>query len=101
MLHARRSLVRESKSQTPRSNEIDDEDKQYLALVHNTVPGTRRVCELSQTFLCLFGQRDRDPSGLDRWVHTAKASGIWEIKSFAKGLLQDRQTIEAAITEPW
>ncbi|WP_206832725.1 transposase, partial [Alicyclobacillus fructus] len=84
---------------TRSSNELDDEDKQQIALIRDTVSGAHRVIELCQAFRELLNKHDA--AGLERWVREARTSGIREIEQFSRGLVQDWQAVAAAVTEPW
>jgi transposase len=43
----------------------------------------------------------RDQTPLDDWLDKAKISAIGEIKSFARGLEQDKSAVQAAIKYDW
>lgn len=45
--------------------------------------------------------RQRKPEAFDGWLQACAVSGIAELQSFAKGLLQEEASIRAALSEPW
>jgi transposase len=45
--------------------------------------------------------RERDPAALDPWLAAVADSGLSELQSFATGLQQDRQAVDAALATEW
>ncbi len=64
-----------------------------------TSPQLAQATDFVQTFieLLLNGPLQR----FDDWLLKVNQSNLDELKSFAKGLCQDREAVEAAIRLPW
>lgn len=58
----------------------------------------RRAKELAHEFQAMVRQRQAE--AFDGWVQACGDSGIAELQSFAKGLIQEEASIRAALSEP-
>lgn len=78
--------------------QLTDEEVAVLARLQQH-PELRRAKELAQEFQAMV--RQRQPEAFDGWVRACADSGIAELQSFAKGLVQEEASIRAALSEPW
>ena len=75
------------------------EEQEALAKMRQANADLEQVYSLAQTFGRLV--RERKYQELDRWIESAKATGIREQRSFAAGLLRDKAAVVAALSLPW
>ena len=67
-----------------------------VAMVEHAIPDLVRARDLVERFHQLI--RRRDAADLDAWIEDASDGPI---SSFARGVVDDRAAIAAAIEEPW
>jgi transposase len=81
-----------------------DLDKQvwqrsFLNALYERCPELAQAARLSEEFVRMVKQRL--VSDLDAWVARVQQSALPELKSFALGLLQDRSSVESALSSEW
>ena len=74
-------------------------DQQQLFLLQQAHPQVRTACELAQGFVQMI--RERNASALESWLKEALESGVPELRTFAKGIKRDQDSIQAALTHEW
>jgi len=62
-------------------------------------PDVRVAQRLTQEFMRLV--RERDHAALASWRATARASGLPEMVEFAKGIIRDQASVNAALEYQW
>lgn len=75
------------------------EEKPLINEILKSSPEIEKAVELGREFENLLMGRDQTP--LDGWLGKAQTSAIAEIKSFARGLAQDKSAVQAAIKYEW
>ena len=90
---------------TQSKDELDDKDQQRLEQIFENLKEAKPCYGLVQRFLELFEIPKQQPAdiiqGFTTWLRDAQLSNISEIARFAKGLSNDQEAIEAALTLPW
>lgn len=92
---------------TPRSavlkllhcDKLKEPEKAAIKQILKSSPEIEKAVELGREFESLLMRRSDTP--LDDWLQKAEVSSIAEIKSFARGLTQDKSAVEAAIKYEW
>ena len=74
-------------------------EQEALAKMLQANADIEQAYSLAQTFGQLV--RERKYQELSRWIESAKATGIRELRSFAAGLLRDQAAVVAALSLPW
>jgi len=62
-------------------------------------PEVAAAYPLAQEFMRII--RERDGAQLDTWLAEAQASGVRELKQFAKSLRRDHAAVQAALDTAW
>ena len=75
------------------------EEKPLINEILKSSPEIEKAVELGREFENLLMGRDQTP--FDDWLGKAQTSAIVEIKSFARGLAQDKSAVQAAIKYEW
>jgi hypothetical protein len=81
------------------TSELTAAEQRYWTAVCEHCPAVAMSHALTQRFLRML--RARDVTGLDAWLADAEASGIKELKQFAKGLRRDDAAVRHALQESW
>jgi transposase len=71
----------------------------YLTRLYHCCPQVAVVQALVKEFATVL--REQDVAGWYAWLHGMEMSGIAELAGVARSMRQDRQAIEAAITQEW
>jgi transposase len=82
-----------------RPNELSDHDRDYLSRLCSAEPTIATASEFAQGFATLA--RERRGQGFATWLTQASASGIAELRGFARGLADDRAAVEAGLCLAW
>jgi transposase len=81
------------------ADRLKAEEKPLIKEILKSSPEIEKAVELGREFENLLMGRDQTP--LDDWLGKAQTSAIVEIKSFARGLTQDKSAVQAAIKYEW
>lgn len=81
------------------SDNLKEQEKAVVEQILRSSPEIEKAIELGREFENLLMKRSETP--LDDWLRKAQLSSIAEIKSFARGLTQDKAAVEAAIKYEW
>lgn len=79
--------------------DLDQTQQAELALIRQANPSTEAAYCLAQAFMQMI--HERAGHQLDAWLIEAEASQLPELKSFAKGIRQDKAAVVAGLTLPW
>lgn len=79
--------------------ELDEMQQAELALIRQASPSAETAYCLAQAFMQMI--RERTGHQLDAWLIAAEASHLPELKSFARGIQQDKAAVLAGLTLPW
>jgi transposase len=79
--------------------ELDEMQQAELALIRQASPSAETAYCLAQAFMRMI--RERAGHQLDAWLIAAEASHLPELKSFARGIQQDKTAVFAGLTLPW
>jgi transposase len=82
-----------------RPDELTDEEKPIVELLHRLSPEVARAQELALSFVGLVKERRADD--LRGWLIEAGRSGVAEFVSFANGITSDFQAVRAALEYEW
>jgi transposase len=82
-----------------RPEDLADDDRDYLDHLCEHEPTVAAAYTLAQDFAAMI--RKRQGERFAAWLEQARASGIAELSGFARGLLDDRAAVEAALRLPW
>jgi len=82
-----------------RKDRLPEDERAYLTRLCNQEPTIARAYELAREFAGMA--RERTGQAFDRWLTMVTASEIAELQRFARGLVEDREAVEAALTLPW
>jgi transposase len=80
-------------------DDLEEAQKEMIENLLQLCPEVRAAEGLAKRFLGMV--RNRQGERLDGWIDKVKESGIPELKSFADGLNQDRNAVEAALKYEW
>jgi len=80
-------------------DELDRTQQNELALIRQVSPSAETAYRLAQGFMQMI--REHTGEQLDTWLSSAEASQVPELKSFAKGVQQDKAAVFAGLTLPW
>jgi transposase len=80
-------------------NDLSDEEQAQLAALCEGCPAIAIAYPLAQRFIQMI--RQRQAQALNRWLSDALASGIGQLRRFAKGLQLDYDAVYAALCLPW
>ncbi len=80
-------------------DDLDETQQKELALIKQASPSAQTAYRLAQAFMQML--RERTGHQLDAWLSEAEASRLPELKSFVKGIQQDKAAVLAGLTLPW
>jgi transposase len=81
------------------SEKLKEQEKPVIHQILKSSPEIEKAIELGRAFEnLLMGQNE---TSLDDWLRKAQTSSIAEIKSFARGLTQDKLAVQAAMKYEW
>jgi transposase len=83
----------------PDHERVKDDERAFVGRLTGEHPVFAAARSLAQGFCRLV--RERDVGGLAPWLTQVFKSEIGEMKGFARGLLQDRAAVEAALSLEW
>jgi transposase len=78
---------------------LDEMQQVELRLIRQASPSAETAYGLAQAFMWMM--REHTGEQLDTWRSLAEASHLPELKSFAKGIHQDKGAVLAGLTLPW
>lgn len=81
------------------SDKLKEQEKAVVDQIIRSSPEIEKAVELGLEFENLLLRRSE--TSLDDWLQKAQSSSIAEIKSFARGLTQDKSAVQAAIKYEW
>ncbi len=79
--------------------ELTPKEKKLVKYLRQESPEVATSYNLFRKFRQMLA--DKSDSQLSLWIDEARASGIKEIHSFAKGMLTDFSAVKNAFTQPW
>ncbi len=79
--------------------DLDETQQSELALIRQASPNAETAYRLTQAFMQMIWEHEGHQ--LDTWLNEAEASHLPELKSFAKGIQQDKAAVLAGLTLPW
>jgi transposase len=82
-----------------RPDQVSDAERDYLSRLCDQDPTIATAYALAQEFADLA--RERNGQVFEAWLRKATTSGIAELRSFARGFLEDRVAVAAALTLEW
>jgi transposase len=80
-------------------DELDETQQKELALMRQVSPTVEAAYGLTQAFMQMVREHTGEP--LEAWLSLVEESTLPELKSFAKGLRQDKAAVFAGLTLPW
>ena len=80
-------------------DKLKSEEKPLIDQILKSSPEIETAIDLGREFESLIMGRDK--TELEIWLNKAQASSITEIKSFARGLAQDKSAVQAAVNYKW
>lgn len=80
-------------------DELKPEQQAYIQQLGQLCPDVMIAQRLIVGFIQLV--RKRDDTALASWLAAAEASGLPELREFAKGIVRDRAAVEAALRYKW
>ncbi|MBB5782068.1 hypothetical protein HD596_008824 [Nonomuraea jabiensis] len=80
---------------------LKDEHRRLLDDLTTTCPEMIDLAELVRSFADLIRPRDDNADHLDAWIATARATDLPHLHAFIRGLHQDRDAVQAAVTLPF
>jgi transposase len=80
-------------------DELKPEQQAYIQQLGQLCPDLVIIQRLIVEFIQLV--RKRDDTALAAWLAAAEASGLSELREFAKGIVRDRAAVEAALQYRW
>lgn len=81
------------------SDKLKEPEKAVIEQILKSSPEIEKAIELGREFEnVLMGRSD---TKLDDWLRKAESSSIAELKSFARGLTQDKTAVQAAVNYEW
>jgi transposase len=80
-------------------DDLDETQQKELALMKQASPSAEAAYGLVQAFMQMI--REHTGQQLDAWLSSVEASHLPELKSFAKGIQQDKAAVLAGLTLPW
>ena len=82
-----------------RADELSAENRDYLGRLCTAEPTIAAAAELAQAFTTMV--RERQGHRFETWQAQASASGITELRGFARGLAEDQAAVEAGLSLAW
>jgi len=96
----RQLSVRQAKWLLVRQEEkLKAEEVSYRERLCALCPDVASAYPLAQEFMRII--RERDGARLDGWLADVQASGVRELKQFAKSLLRDEAAVRGALDTAW
>jgi len=80
-------------------DDLDETKKRELALIRQASSNAEAAYSLTQAFLQMM--REHTGQQLETWLSLVEESTLPELKSFAKGIRQDKTAVLAGLTLPW
>ena len=81
------------------AEKLKEEEVAYRERLCELCPDVAAAYPLAQQFMSIIGERNG--ALLDSWLADAHASGVRELKQFAKSLRRDYAAVRAALDTPW
>ena len=78
---------------------LDQIQQEELMLIRQASPSAETAYGLAQAFMQMI--REHTGQQLDTWVSSVEASHLPELKSFARGIQQDKAAVLAGLSLPW
>jgi transposase len=82
-----------------RKDQLPEDERDYLARLCDHEPTIGLAYELAQEFAAMA--RERQGQAFEAWLTSVAASGITELQSFARSLVEDRAAVEAGLSLEW
>lgn len=82
-----------------RPERLKEAEQQVVETLCRLSPEVEQATALARRFMQMVRERQADQ--LSEWMSEVAASGLPELKAFARGLEQDRAAIDAALREEW
>jgi transposase len=80
-------------------DKLDETQQKELALIRSASPSAEAAYHLAQAFMQMI--REHTGQQLETWLSLVQESTLPELKSFAKGIKQDKAAVLAGLTLPW
>ena len=80
-------------------NDLDEMEQKELGLIRAASPSAEDAYRLAQAFMQMV--REHTGHQLETWLSSVEESTLPELKSFAKGIQQDKAAVLAGLTLPW
>jgi transposase len=80
-------------------DDLDETQKRELALIREASPNAEAAYGLARAFMQMM--REHAGEQLETWLSLVEESTLPELKSFAKGIQQDKAAVRAGLTLPW
>ena len=74
-------------------------NREELALIRQASSSAEAAYSLAQAFMQMIWEQTGQQ--LDTWLSLVEASHVPELKSFARGIRQDKAAVLAGLTLPW
>ena len=78
---------------------LDQMNREELALIRQASSSAEAAYSLAQAFMQMIWEQTGQQ--LDTWLSLVEASHVPELKSFARGIQQDKAAVLAGLTLPW
>ena len=78
---------------------LDQMSREELMRIRQASPSAETAYGLAQGFMQMIREHTGQP--LDTWLSSVKESHLPELKSFARGIQQDKAAVLAGLTLPW
>jgi transposase len=80
-------------------DKLDETEQKELALIRSASPSAEAAYGLAQADWQMI--REHTGQQLETWLNSVEESALPELKSFAKGIQQDKAAVLAGLTLPW
>jgi transposase len=80
-------------------DDLDEIQKRELALIREASPNAEAAYDLARAFMQMM--REHAGQQLETWLSLVEENTLPELKSFAKGIRQDKAAVLAGLTLPW
>jgi transposase len=80
-------------------DDLDERKQAELVLIRQASPSAEAAYRLAQAFMQMI--REHAGHQLDPWLSEVKESSLPELKSFARGIQQDKAAVLAGLALPW
>ncbi len=81
------------------AEKLDQIQQEELTLIRQASPSAETAYGLTQGFMQMI--REHTGQQLDTWLSSVEVSHLPELKSFARGIQQDKAAVLAGLTLPW